>query len=363
MSYSARNLDLTRDGQVHLGAVSFDLPASGICSILGRTLAGKSTLLKVVAGLQAPDGGTLERNGRDLLQVPAWNRRVGMVYQQFINYPHLSVGENIAFPLRRARLSANLIEDKLNYVTDLLGLRDFLSRRPAELSGGQQQRVALARSLVKDADLLLLDEPLVNLDYKLREQLRDEFRRIFQSNADRLVLYATTEPQEAMIMQGMVIVMHEGRVLQTGDCREVYHSPATMTVARVFNDPPMNLVAGSIEGGRVRIGDTVDLDVPEHLRALGPGPYVFGVRASDVELNKGDMRARVVLSEVNGSQTVLHLERDGLSLVLEEEGVHIYAPGDVAGFFINQERLFAFDAQTEALLAAPRVDRVSGPRG
>ena len=356
MSYHINNLTVRQGSETHLDGITLDLPSSGVVTVMGRTLAGKTTLLKVLAGLVAPDAGTLERNGQNLLTVPAWRRRVGMVYQQFVNYPHLSVRENIAFPLRRAGLSADAITRKLDYVTELLGLGELLQRRPAELSGGQQQRVALARSLVKDTEFLLLDEPLVNLDYKLREQLRDELRRIFRDSGDRLVVYATTDPLEAMIMQGQVVLLHEGRVVQSGGYRDVYRRPATTTAAAIFNDPPMNLVKGEIADSHLGIGIGVELDVPPHFRELPRGAYLFGIRASDIELGSSGIGARVALAEINGSTTVLHLELPFGDLVLLTEGVHPHAIGAQVTLNLPPSRFFAFDADSQKLVAAPPAD-------
>ena len=361
MTYAIRNLTVADGNAIHLDGLDVELPASGVVTVIGRTLSGKTTFLKVLAGLQAVRSGSLVRDGVDLLNIPAWKRRVGMVYQQFVNYPHLNVRDNIVFPLRRAGCTPSEIEAKLTYVSDLLGLHPYLDRRPAELSGGQQQRVALARALVKDTDFLLLDEPLVNLDYKLREQLRDEFRRIFRDSRDRLVVYATTEPAEAMILQGHVIILHEGKVIQTGDYRDVFHYPANTIAAQVFNDPPMNLLEGEIVGGRMILGPSFETPLPAHFSTLAPDRYTFGLRATDLALG-GDFSAVVALAEVNGSLTVLHLDLDGRNLVLEEEGVHLFQPGDRIGFTPDSARFYAFDATTGTLIAAPPRRSVSGQK-
>ncbi len=361
MTYAIRNVTVADGKAIHLDGLNLELPASGVVTVIGRTLAGKTTFLKVLAGLQEVRSGSLVRDGADLLKVPAWKRRVGMVYQQFVNYPHLNVRDNITFPLKRAGSSASELEAKLSYVSELLGLQPYLERRPAALSGGQQQRVALARALVKDTDFLLLDEPLVNLDYKLREQLRDEFRRIFRDSKDRLVVYATTEPAEAMILQGHVIILHEGKVVQTGDYRDVYHYPANTSAASIFNDPPMNLLQGEIANGQVVIGPSFSTALPAHMGSLSPGGYVFGLRAVDMAIG-GNFSATVALAEVNGSVTVLHLDLDGRNLVLEEEGVHVHRTGDRIGFSADCDRLYAFDAVSGRLIAAPRRKSVSGQR-
>ncbi len=363
MGYAIQSLNVHINDEPHLIDINLELPNSGVVTIIGRTLAGKTTLLKVLAGLQEVSSGALMKNKKDLLNVPAWERRVGMVYQQFVNYPHLSVRENIVFPLRRAKLNATAIKEKLDYVSELLGLEEYLERNPSELSGGQQQRVALARSLVKDTDLLLLDEPLVNLDYKLREQLREEFRRLFKDSTDRLVVYATTEPAEAMILQGQVVVLHEGRVVQVGECSDVFHFPATTISAQVFNDPPMNLVDGEIADGRICIAESLHVDLPEHLGKLKPGKYTFGIRAMDVVLERDGANAPIILSEVNGSSTIVHLDLSGRSLVLETEGVHHFGETGDVHFSLDASRLYVFsDVEGELVVAPPRKS-VLGEKG
>jgi len=363
MNYIIRNLSIGEGETAHLCNVNLELPTAGVVTIIGRTLAGKTTLLKVMAGLQAVDSGTFYHNGKDLLKTPAWKRRVGMVYQQFVNYPHLNVRDNIAFPLRRSGMGRDEIEQKLEYVSTLLGLGDYMERRPDELSGGQQQRVALARSLVKDSYLLLLDEPLVNLDYKLREQLREEFRRLFKDSKDRLVVYATTEPDEAMILQGHVVVLHEGRVIQAGPCADVYHYPANIISAKIFNDPPMNMFGGTIADGLIQVAGGLSIKTPSHLKDLAPGSYVFGIRAIDVKLGGKAASADLVLAEVNGSTTVLHLDMDGQNMVLEMQGVHHFDTAARVDFSLLESRLYAFDTERGELLAAPLIKSLSGQGG
>ena len=187
-------------------------------TILGRTLSGKTTFLKTIAGLLNPDSGSMRFEDKNFSKIPVWERNVAMVYQQFINYPHMNVYENIIFPLKQRKVSDEQIKKDVNEALNTVGLVGFENRKIQELSGGQQQRVALARSLAKKAKILLLDEPLVNLDYKLREQLREEFKRIFSEgfSQETILIYSTTDPQEVMELNGEVIVLDEGKILHTG---------------------------------------------------------------------------------------------------------------------------------------------------
>jgi ABC-type Fe3+/spermidine/putrescine transport system ATPase subunit len=338
-----------------LNDVSATIRKGEFFTLLGPSGCGKTTLLRLIAGFEMPTSGQILLDGQDITWLPPNKRPVNTVFQSYALFPHLTVAQNVAFGLQMQGKPAAEVKETTARMLALVKLEAMAGRKTSQLSGGQQQRVALARSLVKDTEFLLLDEPLVHLDYKLREQLRDEFRRIFHASDNRLVVYATTEPLEAMIMQGLVVVMHEGRVVQVGDYREVYRRPANTTAATIFNDPPMNLFEGRIEAGQVRIGGDTALAVPEHFRALTPGQYVFGARASEVTLG-GAVSAEVALAEINGSTTVFHLDLPFGSLVLEREGVDPHAIGDRVGITLPVARFFAFDARTGNLVAAPDGD-------
>jgi len=257
MTLIASNLTTKGKEEFFLNDISFEMSPGKIYTIIGRTLSGKTTLLKTIAGLIAQDSGTLSFNGDNFDVIPVWKRQVAMVYQQFINYPHLNVFENIAFPLKQRKVDAVEIKNRVQQAIEQVGLEGFEERKIQALSGGQQQRVALARSLVKNANILLLDEPLVNLDYKLREQLREEFKKIFSSKTseEAILIYSTTDPIEAMQLGGEVIVMDEGKILQQGSAKEIYENPATTKVAEITNDPAMNLVDGEINGKKITLNN------------------------------------------------------------------------------------------------------------
>ncbi len=352
MSLVANNIGLGVDGVAHLDDISCTLERGKFYTVVGPTMAGKTSLLHALAGLNDPDTGTITLAGVDLATVPVWSRSVSMVYQQFINYPHLSVYENIAFPLRRRRLPRAEIDQRVLAIAETVGLGKLLERRPGALSGGQQQRVAIARSLVKRSDLLLLDEPLVNLDYKLREQLREEFLNIFAGQSESIVVYTTADPNEALLFDAEVLVMHEGRLLQVGPAQEVYASPATTAVAQIFSDPPMNLLPATLDETGLRLADDVRLPRAPHLHALPPGPYVLGIHPGDVALDPAGLTAEVELAEISGSETFLHVRHAEMTFVAHLSRVHTHAEGENVQIALDPERTFLFTPDGK-LAAAP----------
>ncbi len=352
MSLVATELKRRIDGVAHLDGISCALERGHFYVVVGPTLSGKTTLLHTLAGLNVPDAGTITLDGADLAAVPVWSRSVSMVYQQFINYPHLSVYENIAFPLHRRRMAPSEIDSRVRAIAETVGLTPMLARLPGALSGGQQQRVALARSLVKGSDLLLLDEPLVNLDYKLREQLREEFLNIFSAQNRSILVYTTADPNEALLFDAEVLVMHEGRLLQVGTAQHVYARPATTTVARIFSDPPMNLLPGSLDDTGLRLSKDVLLPRPRHLQSLPPGRYVFGIHPGDVTLAASGIASEVELAEISGSETFLHVRHEDIRLVAHLSGVYPYALGENVQIAPEGAKLFAFETEG-GLAAAP----------
>jgi glycerol transport system ATP-binding protein len=332
--------------QTHIYPTSLELKAGGFNTLLGTTLAGKTTLMQLMAGLVPPTSGHIRSGERELTRVPVQKRNVAMVFQQFINYPNFSVFENIASPLRVARLPDAEVRRRVTRIGELLQLTPFLERRPAELSGGQQQRTALARALVKDAELVLLDEPLANLDYKLREALREELPRLF-ADRDCTVVYATTEPGEALLLGGYAAALHEGRVTQFGPAGAVYREPVDLTTARVFSDPPINTAAVTKAGGRLRLSDAVSWPAEHGLASLADGPYTLGLRPHHVLPQGGAgggvaVDGKVLIAEINGSESVVHFELDGRTWVSLSHGVRAYRVGEIARFALDVGRAFYF---------------------
>ncbi|MBF6616501.1 MAG: ABC transporter ATP-binding protein [Candidimonas sp.] len=327
--------------------------ASAVTVLLGATQSGKTTLMRIMAGLDGPSTGKVTVDGVDVTGQSVRKRNVAMVYQQFINYPSLTVAQNIGSPLK-LRGEKN-IDAQVRALADKLHIAPFLQRLPAELSGGQQQRVALARALAKRAPLMLLDEPLVNLDYKLREELREELGQFF-SSGEATVIYATTEPGEALLLGGYTAVLDKGELLQYGPTAEVFHLPKSVRVARAFSDPPMNFFQAFPVPGGVQLPRSVllPLALPSGANAQNKDLTV-GLRASALRLQfrEGDLsvHGKVLLAEISGSDTFVHVGSDIGDLVAQVAGVHHFEIGANATLHFAPSAAYVFDIDGELLLA------------
>ena len=338
--------------EIWLRDITLSLQPGAVTVLLGATQAGKTSLMRIMAGLDQPTRGRVLVDGRDVTGVPVRERNVAMVYQQFINYPSMKVAANIASPMKLRGEKG--IEQSVRDLATKLHIEMFLDRLPAELSGGQQQRVALARALAKGAPLMLLDEPLVNLDYKLREELRDELSALFASG-ESTVVYATTEPTEALLLGGYTAVMDAGELLQYGPTAEVFRRPQSMRVARAFSDPPMNLLAGKAAANGVALpgGPHLPLALPAS-QALGQALTV-GIRASALRVGSRDgdvsLSGSVELAEISGSDTFAHVETPVGEVVAQLSGVHQFTIGEPITLHLSPAQIYVFDARGDLLIA------------
>ncbi|MGX1325009.1 glycerol transport system ATP-binding protein [Bradyrhizobium sp. USDA 377] len=358
MSVTLDHVTRTVDGIEHIRDVSLTLESGTLNVLLGPTLSGKTSIMRLLAGLDKPTTGRVLVGGKDVTGADVRQRSVAMVYQQFINYPSLTVYENIASPLRVQGKPREEIETRVAEAAKLLRLEPFLKRTPLQLSGGQQQRTAIARALVKGADLVLLDEPLANLDYKLREELRAELPRIFEASG-AIFVYATTEPTEALLLGGNTVCMWEGRALQMGETANVYRRPQTLRVAQVFSDPPLNLVGIEKKNGRVAYAGGTASPASGLYSSLADGTYRVGFRAHQLGLANGEadrhaFHATVTVTEITGSESFVHLTRDGLNWVAVLHGVHEFEPGQTIDAVLDPNDVFVFDA-ADRLVAAPGI--------
>lgn len=359
MTLKLENISKVVGRETHIYDLSLELEPGSLNVLLGLTQAGKTTLMRLMAGLDRPTTGRVLFDGADIAPVPLRKRNTAMVYQQFINYPSMTVYENIASPLRLMKLSRAEIDRRVRAEAERMHIEHMLDRLPSELSGGQQQRTAMARSLVRDARLLLLDEPLVNLDYKLREELRLEMREIF-SDRNAIVVYATTDPWEALALGGKTIVLQAGRLVQYGPTLSVHEHPANEHVAMVFSDPPMNLMDGEIEGEEVKISGNIRFPRPPQFADLKPGRYRIGIRPQHIYFGTNraettvNVTGKVVIAEISGSDTLVHMAHGDLPWILVQDGVHHFDLGQQVESHFEPERLYAFSADGNLLVAGSR---------
>ncbi|MCL6282767.1 ABC transporter ATP-binding protein [Ruegeria sp. 2012CJ41-6] len=329
-----------RVGQVtHIKPTTLTLEPGQFNVLLGATGSGKTSLIKLMAGLDPMASGRIEMDGQDVTRLNTQKRRISLVHQFFVNYPHMSVFENIASPLRVAGMTKSEIEGRVEEAADLLQLRPMLNRRPSELSGGQQQRTALARAIAKDSRAVFLDEPLANLDYKLREELREQLPDLFAGRG-AVVVYATSEPEEALMLGGKTALMDDGRVTQFGTTSEIYRNPENLSAARVFSDPPINSAAVTIMRSEAELAGAAKwaltgaaADLPDGLYTVAIRPHrVLPVRSGAAEI---ELKGRVIVTELSGSDSSAHFQMGAEAWVSLASGVHPYRIGEDHVFYMD----------------------------
>lgn len=347
--------DITKvvGGGVHLHATSLVFERGSLNVLLGPTLSGKTSLMRLMAGLDQPTTGKLFFDGRDVTGVRVQDRNIAMVYQQFINYPAMTVYDNIASPMRLTGRDKVVVDREVRKAAELLRLTPYLDRTPLSLSGGQQQRTALARAIVKNAGLVLLDEPLANLDYKLREELRAELPKIF-AESGAIFVYATTEPSEALLLGGNTATLSEGRVTQFGKTIEVYRRPADLITARTFADPPLNVIDAVKRDGKLMIGEAAMADVPGHLSAIADGPVTIAFQPHHLSLaavgpQAAPLLARTIITEIAGSESFVHLDYGPARWVMLAPGIHDLETGTEPTIYLDTRHLMAFGADGRAI--------------
>ncbi|WP_424990722.1 ABC transporter ATP-binding protein [Fluviibacterium sp. S390] len=346
MTLELKGVSKIKDGQTHVHPTDLTLENGTMNVLLGPTLSGKTSLMRLMAGLDAPAAGQILWNGEDVTGQRVQDRKVAMVYQQFINYPSMSVYDNIASPMKLLGIDKAEVDRRVRETAELMQLTPMLDRKPLELSGGQQQRCALARALVKNAGLVLLDEPLANLDYKLREELRVEIPKIFEASG-AIFVYATTEPEEALLLGGNTVALWEGRVTQFGPTPDVYRQPVDATTARVFSDPPMNFLQISKTGDRIMFGDGQSTPAAGKLGDLADGRYTAGFRPNHLEIGQhvGDameFKTTLNVTELTGSETFIHLDHHGDRWVGLVHGIHDLPIGEALSVWLDPRHVYIF---------------------
>ncbi|NOZ32616.1 MAG: ABC transporter ATP-binding protein [Alphaproteobacteria bacterium] len=310
--------------------------------LLGPSGCGKSTTMRLIAGLEEPTTGDIVIGGDKVNDIPARHRDLAMVFQDYALYPHMTVGENIGYPLKMAKVGRKERQRRVTEAAAKIEMAHLLSRRPAELSGGQRQRVALARAIVRTPRLFLMDEPLSNLDAKLRTVMRAELKHL-QRELATTTIYVTHDQVEAMTLADRIVIMNEARIRQIGTPAEIYARPASTFVAGFVGSPPMNLIAGTLAGGLFsHVGGT--LAVP----GAGDGEVTLGVRPEDISVTDGDadLTGVVYSSELLGDCTLLNVRVGGALVAAKVGPTEGRDMGTQIGLKLTHEKLHLFDQAT-----------------
>ena len=337
-----------------VNSFTFTIPDGKLVGLLGPSGCGKSTTLYMISGLQKPSGGKIFFGDDDVTDLPPESRGIGLVFQNYALYPHMTVKQNILFPLQNLKgedkLTKEQMLEKAFYAAKLVQIDELMERKPSELSGGQQQRVAIARALVKMPKVLLLDEPLSNLDARLRLQTREEIRRI-QKETGITTIFVTHDQEEAMSISDIIVVMKLGVVQQIGKPQEVYDSPANLFVARFLGTPPINVFEGTVTDGKLYICDTEMLDVP----GVRDGAVMIGIRPEGFVLDdNGPLACALQNVEVMGRDVSIVCKSEAsanpiVRAIIDADN-KIDTSNTTVRFSLKPHKVFLFDKQTEERL-------------
>ncbi len=341
----------SNDEVIAVNNFNFEIPDGKLIGLLGPSGCGKSTTLYMISGLQKPTGGKIYFGEDDVTELSTEKRGIGLVFQNYALYPHMTVKQNILFPLQNLRGEDKMPKEKMleqaYYAAKLVQIEELMDRKPSELSGGQQQRVAIARALVKMPRVLLLDEPLSNLDARLRLQTREEIRRI-QKETKITTVFVTHDQEEAMSISDMIVVMKLGVVQQIGKPQEVYDSPTNLFVAKFLGTPPINVFSGRVQGEKLFIGDSAVMDVP----GVADQEVTVGIRPEGFLLDEqGPLKCTLSNVEVMGRDvSVVSTHESSLnpiirSIINADHQVEI--AGDTVRYTLKPHKVFLFHKETE----------------
>ena len=341
-----------RNVQKRFGAVnvirdiSVDIADGEFVVLVGPSGCGKSTLLRMIAGLEEMSDGEIRIGTRDVSNLRARDRDIAMVFQNYALYPHMSVADNMGFALKLKKADTSEISERVTKAANILGLEKLLDRYPKQLSGGQRQRVAMGRALVRDPQVFLFDEPLSNLDAKLRVQMRAEIKSLHQ-RIKTTTIYVTHDQIEAMTMADKIVVLHDGVIEQVGAPLELYDRPANLFVAGFIGSPSMNFIDGRIEEGVFRTEMGLILPLPENIKSAPPaGQLVYGIRPEHIRASQGGIGGRAEIVEGTGSEIFAKLDCNGeqISCLFRERLAIAY--GDTVSIAIDPASVHLFDKST-----------------
>ncbi|OZI11426.1 sugar ABC transporter ATP-binding protein [Bacillaceae bacterium SAS-127] len=329
---------------------------------VGPSGCGKSTTLRMIAGLEEISKGDFYIDGERMNDIPPKDRDIAMVFQNYALYPHMTVYDNMAFGLKLRKFSKSDIDRRVKDAAAILGLEEYLDRKPKALSGGQRQRVALGRAIVRDAKVFLMDEPLSNLDAKLRVQMRAEISKLHQ-RIQTTTIYVTHDQTEAMTMATRLVVMKDGVIQQVGTPKEVYEKPANVFVGGFIGSPAMNFFRGKLEDGQILIGDT-SLAIPKEkmsmLRKLGYASkeVIFGIRPEDIHYEsafieaspRSTIDANISVSELTGAETMIYSSINNTEFIARLDSRSEFTPGETIKLAFDIEKAHFFDAESEKRL-------------
>jgi multiple sugar transport system ATP-binding protein len=342
-----------RDVHKHFGGthvirgVSIEIPDGEFAVLVGPSGCGKSTLLRMIAGLEEIGSGDIAIGGKVVNDMQPKERDIAMVFQNYALYPHMKVRDNMAFSMLLAKRPRAEIDARLNKAASILGLTDLLDRYPRQLSGGQRQRVAMGRAIVRDPQVFLFDEPLSNLDAKLRVAMRTELKELHQRLKTTSV-YVTHDQIEAMTMADLIVVMRDGVVEQRGQPLDLYDNPANLFVAGFIGSPAMNFLPGTVKAGRIEMGEGVSVPLPARARGADGQKVIFGARPEHLSLAAGNegLPAQVIVVEPTGADTLVFAKFAGHELTAVFRERHDFKPGAVIRLLPDHERTHLFDAES-----------------
>jgi multiple sugar transport system ATP-binding protein len=318
------------------------------CVLVGPSGCGKSTLLRMIAGLEEISGGEIDIGGRVVNNVAPKERDIAMVFQNYALYPHMTVQDNMAFSLKLAGVPQQQLQQRVDEAAGILGLGEYLSRYPRQLSGGQRQRVAMGRAIVRKPQVFLFDEPLSNLDAKLRVAMRTEIKALHQRLKTTSV-YVTHDQIEAMTMADKIVVMNAGRVEQIGTPLELYDNPANLFVAGFIGSPSMNFLPGKVKGDRIAFASGIEMPIPGDLKVDGNREVILGVRPEHLAVTADGLPAEVVVVEPTGADTQIFCKLAGVDVTAVVRERHEFHPGE--NIRLAPQLTYLFDPASGARLA------------